>query len=467
MQSAVGDCHLAAVDREAVARWLRAWRRATDVVGSQGAFISALYRAFCEEESGIGIRDAQTMNRTKDWSVRYGQLMTAAALLSLAWSAVAAPEAERQKVASANVGFAFKLLKEVVKGGPGRNVFISPYGAASVLQMACTGADGQTKREMEGVLGTVGLPTEVVNGANRDFDRMLNGKGTNIILSVANAIWCQKDAGVKSDFVASCRECFGATVDEVDFSDPRSVGIINAWASEKTHGRISSIADGIINSLTDLFLADAVYFKGRWDEPFDVKMTKNRVFHLRGGKQKQVPMMEQTRKFDYRRGSGYEAVRLEYQGWSLGMYVFLPDAGSRPEKLVSIMTGDTWQRVTEPGFSRREGTVVLPKFKMEYGVELKGPLMALGMRTAFGKADFTGIADHGLFVSAVRQRTFIEVNEEGTEAAAVTGMNIEMGIDMNPPKPFRMIVDRPFLFMIEEKETKAILFMGVVFDPGV
>ena len=117
MQSAVGDCHLAAVDREAVARWRRAWRRATDVVGSQWAFISALYRAFCEEETGIGIRDAQTMNRTKDWSVRYGQLMTAAALLSVAWSAVAAPEAERQKVASANVGFAFKLLKEVVKGG--------------------------------------------------------------------------------------------------------------------------------------------------------------------------------------------------------------------------------------------------------------------------------------------------------------------------------------------------------------
>ena len=168
---------------------------------------------------------------------------------------------------------------------------------------------------------------------------------------------------------------------------------------------VSSIADGIINSLTDLFLADAVYFKGRWDEPFDVKMTKNRVFHLRGGKQKQVPMMEQTRKFDYRRGSGCEAVRLEYQGWSLGMYVFLPDAGSRPEKLVSIMTGDTWQRVTEPGFSRREGTVVLPKFKMEYGVELKGPLMALGMRTAFvhrhaGVLSAVGIAAADVAVEA-------------------------------------------------------------------
>ena len=115
------------------------------------------------------------------------------------------------------------------------------------------------------------------------------------------------------------------------------------------------------------------------------------------------------------------------------MYVFLPDTGSSPEKLVSIMTGDNWQRVTEPGFSRREGTVVLPKFKLEYGVELKGPLMALGMKTAFDNADFTGISDHGLFVSAFRQRTFIDVNEEGTEAAAVTAMTIESGIDMDPP----------------------------------
>ena len=430
------------------------------------AFVSALYKGFCEGESGIGILDGKAMNRTNYWSARCGRLMAMAAMLAAGWSAVAASETEREKVASADVGFAFKLLKEVVKGEPGRNIFISPYGASSVLRMACTGAGGQTKVEMERVLGTVGLGTEVVNGANRDFDRMLNGKGTNIILSVANAIWCQKGAQVKPGFVSSCQECFGAKVGELDFLDPRSVGIINAWASEKTHGRISSIADGMINSLTELFLADAVYFKGRWDEPFDVKMTKNRVFHLRGGKQKQVPMMEQTRKFDYRRGTGYEAVRLEYQGWSLGMYVFLPDAGSSPEKLVSIMTGDTWQRVTEPGFSRREGTVVLPKFRMEYGVELKAPLMALGMRTAFGKADFTGISDHGLFVSAVRQRTFIEVNEEGTEAAAVTGMTLESGIDMNPPKPFRMVVDHPFLFLIEDKETKAILFMGIVFDPG-
>ena len=148
------------------------------------------------------------------------------------------------------------------------------------------------------------------------------------------------------------------------------------------------------------------------------------------------------------------------------MYVFLPDAGSSPEKLIGIMNGETWQRVTKPGFRWREGTVVLPRFKLEYGVELKQPLKALGMRAAFGGADFSGISDRRLFISALRQRAFVEVNEEGTEAAAVTMVPITSGIVTEPPKPFQMIVDRPFLFLIEDQRTRTILFMGVVYDPG-
>lgn len=173
--------------------------------------------------------------------------------------------------------------------------------------------------------------------------------------------------------------------------------------------------------------------------------------------------MEQERRFDYRRGTGYQAVRLPYQGWNLAMYVFLPDVGSNPGKLLSVMNGDKWQRVTEPGFGEREGTVVLPKFKIEFGVELKGPLKALGMNTAFAKADFSGISDRPIFLSAVRQRTFVEVNEEGTEAAAVTGIGLTGSEEIKTP--FEMIVDRPFLFLIEDKPTRTILFMGIVFNP--
>ena len=217
----------------------------------------------------------------------------------------------------------------------------------------------------------------------------------------------------------------------LNFADPHSVDIINAWANEKTHGKISRIADGMIDPIyTRLFLANAVYFKGKWAEPFDAKDTKDRPFHLRGGGQKNIPMMTQTKTFTYRRGTGYQAVRLPYQGENLAMYVFLPDTNSSPEKLLGIMNGDTWQRVTKPGFSEKEGTVVLPKFKLEYSVELNQPLQALGMKTAFDmdKADFSGIAPN-LYISAARQKTFVEVKEEGTEAAAVTGMPVPSGAD--------------------------------------
>ena len=373
----------------------------------------------------------------------------------------------RQKLASANIGFAFKLLRQIVHDQPGTNVFISAYGASTVLQMVCNGAAGQTKAEMDRVLGTTGMPQDTLNAAAREFDKSINGRGSNVVLATANALWYRKGLSLKPEFLACNQQFFGATVEALDFKDSHSIAVMNAWASEKTHGRITSVANGLMNPLTELFLANAVYFKGKWEEPFEVGNTKDRVFHLRGSRQRKVLMMEQSRTFVYRRGTGYQAVRLPYQGGSLCMYVFLPDAGSGPEKLLGILTGDKWERVTQPGFREQPGTVVLPRFKIEYGIELEHSLKALGMKTVFGPADLSGISIPSPFVSAVRQRAFVDVNEEGTEAAAVTMLMVEAaGMEMNPPKPFEMIVDRPFLFLIEDKETRTILFMGAVFDPG-
>jgi len=381
---------------------------------------------------------------------------------------VAASLADQQKLAVANNGFAFNLLKQLAKDQPAANIFISPYSASTVLQMVGNGAAGRTRTEMQQVLGTTGLPPAVVNEANKDIAQSLNNGNTNVILTTANAIWYREGAPVKPEFIACNQQFFGATVQALNFANPHSVDIINAWANEKTHGKISRIADGMIDPVwTRLFLANAVYFKGKWSDPFDANDTKDRPFHLRGGGQKVIPMMTQTKTFTYRRGTGYQAVRLPYEGENLAMYVFLPDTNSSPENLLGIMNGDTWQRITKPGFSEKEGTLVLPKFKLEYGVELNQALQALGMKTAFDldKADFSGIAPQ-LFISHARQKTFVEVKEEGTEAAAVTGIAVPLSSSMPPPNPFEMIVDRPFLFLIEDNQTGTLLFMGVMFDPG-
>ena len=282
-------------------------------------------------------------------------------------------------------------------------------------------------------------------------------------------LWYRKGMPVRPEFLVCNKQFYGAQVGGLDFNDPASVDIMNAWVNQMTRGRIPSIVSGPIDSETYLYLANAVYFKGGWLVPFEAKDTKERAFHLRGGQQKQLPMMARTDEFSYRRGTGYQAVRLHYKGWNMAMYVFLPDADSSPEKLLAIMNGDNWQRITLPGFKEQKGTLALPRFKLEYGVDLKKPLRALGLNHVFGVADFSGISSAGGSIGEALQKTFVEVNEEGTEAAAATMMTIPSGIEMNPPKPFEMIVDRPFLFVIHHAEGEgsgSILFMGVVFDPS-
>jgi len=399
-------------------------------------------------------------------------------LLAVVWTAGLqisfAAESDLSKLAAANNTFAFKLLKQLATEQPGGSVFVSPYSAAMALQMAANGAAGQTQAEMQQVLETSSLSAAALNEASKAAFELLNSRDTNVILTTANALWYRQGAAVKPGFLEANRKFFSSTVRALDFGNARAAETeINQWASDQTHGRINGIADGMIDPIyTDLILANAIYFKGKWLDPFDAKLTKERTFHPAAGAVKNLPMMEMSKRFTYRKGSGYQAVRLPYMGYDLAMYVFLPDPGSSPAKLLQIMNGDKWRRVTMPGFSEREGLVVLPKFKLENTLELNFSLKALGMKTAFNNkkvepdADFSGMFSDSHHISEIRQKAFAEVSEEGTEAAAVTAIavNSESAIEMNPPKPFEMIVDRPFLFAIVDARSEMILFMGVVND---
>ncbi len=380
--------------------------------------------------------------------------------------AEAAPD--NQKLAAADNDFAFNLLKQIAKDQPAQNIFISPYSAATVLQMVANGAAGQTQIEMQQVLATTNLSIADVNAANKAIIQSLNTGNTNVILNTADAMWVQKGFSVKPDFISANKTFFDATIGELDFTSQQSVDVINNWASEKTHGKIPQLLDQPpAGRNARLLLANAVYFKGKWADPFEVKATHDQPFHLRAGLQKTVPLMTRSKKCMYQQGTGYQAVRLPYQDENLAMYVFLPDTNSSPEKLLSFMSGETWKRVTKPGFSEKDGLLELPRFKLDYSVLLNKPLQALGMKSAFdaNNADLSGIAPQ-LYISAVLQKTFVEVKEEGTEAAAVTVITVwASAIRMPPPDSFQMIVNRPFLFLIEDSRTGIILFVGTVFDP--
>lgn len=364
-----------------------------------------------------------------------------------------------------NAAFPFNLLRQLAQDHPASNISISPYSAATVLAMVGNGAAGRTQAEIQQVLGTTGLSAANVNAAHKSIVSSLKSTNNQVVLETADAIWYAPGMKVKPEFIAINQEFYDATVEALNFSDPQAVSVIDRWASGKTHGKITRIAGGMIDPRTRLFLADAVYFKGKWAYPFKTEDTKERPFYLRTGSQQSVPMMIQTRSMGYLQRPEYQAVRLAYAGDNLAMYVFLPSSDSSLEDIVGQFTGDTWERIRRE-FRNADGTLQVPRFKIEYGIELNKPLQSLGMKTAFEPkaADFSGIGPD-LYISTATQKTFIEVNEEGTEAAAVTGLGMMTASIKPRSEPFQMVVDRPFLFMIEDRPTRTILFVGVVFDP--
>lgn len=378
-----------------------------------------------------------------------------------------AADADVAQLTAANNTFAFKLVKELAAKSPGENLFVSPYSAATALQMALNGAAGQTKTEMETALATSGISLGQLNDASQAAAKLIDSHDTNIILTTANALWYRQGAPLKPDFLAANQNFFSSTIKPLDFSNvPVAEAAINQWASDQTHGRITGIANGMIDpTYTDLVLANAIYFKGDWLNHFDAKLTKDRPFHSALGVTKTLPMMELSREFSYRTGLGFQAVQLPYRDHNLAMYVFLPIRFSSPAELLQIMNGRNWRQVILPGFDQHEGLLVLPKFKLENTLELKAPLQALGMKMAFesGKADFSGMFADLHHISEIRQKGFVQVDEKGTEAAATTSIGlVAESVELNPPKPFEMIVDRPFLFVIADARSGMILFMGVV-----
>jgi len=378
----------------------------------------------------------------------------------------AAAEADQQQLATANAGFAFDLIGQITAGQPDANVFFSPFSVSSALQMVENGAAGQTKSEMQQVLHTTGLPPAMLNESFKELNQQLASR-KDVTLNLANGIWFKQGFHLKPAFVADNKNFFQAELAAVDFDQPSSAQTINNWTGKQTQGRIKDIVQYPFDPMTRVILANAIYFKGKWTTPFDKSQTKPRDFHLPSGQAKSAPIMVQSRKFDYQETAAFQAVRLFYNG-GFQMEVFLPAKTSSPQKLIeSFKTSGNWQNNIEPDFNNRQGTLMLPKFKLEYAVRLNGPLEILGMKRAFSNsAEFSAMAEEPLFISEVKQKSYVAVDEEGTEAAAVTGISLSlMRAEIEPPKPFEMIVDRPFLFVISDSATDSILFIGIVNDP--
>ena len=380
---------------------------------------------------------------------------------------VVSPEDSQKQLVSGYVRFGINLFSDIFGAEPEENIFISPSSVALALAMTSGGAAGATEEAISSVLGFAGLDRDEVNRANASLLESLVSLDPEVQLEIANSLWLRKGIAFRPGFLKAAQDFFKAEAQTLDFSRPGAPKTINDWVGRKTHKRIQKIVDRI-DPLDILFLMNAIYFKGKWTDEFYPDLTTELPFFSGGEKPKNVPMMSREGKFRYLENSAFQAVTLPYGDERVSLAVFLPARDSSLKALIQELSLESWTKWRSQ-FARAEGEVVLPKFKIEYEKTLNEPLMRLGMAVAFSdeKADFSRMCETppAVYISEVKHKSYIDVNEEGTEAAAVTSVGMRVLSAGPPSKPFRMVVDRPFFFVIQDNETGLLLFLGSITDP--
>ena len=363
-------------------------------------------------------------------------------------------------VIESNTEFAFDIFRELTIEDADENVFISPFSILTALTMAYQGAEGPTKDEMAEALRYDGI--EILE-LNKDFNtilKYLNNLDRKIDLNINNSIWIRDGEKVKEDFIGVNKSAFNAEVNELDFSKHNSADIINQWIDGATKGKILRMIEPPIGPDVFMYLINAIYFKGEWSEQFDKDHTQKSKFFLNDGREIDVNMMIRTGNIEYGVGDNFTVVRLPYGNGKTSMYTILPNKGIPMEEFINSLNSYKWNEIKQSLSMKEDLMVQIPRFKIEYGIkDLKNSLSNLGMKEAFTDyADFSGIREN-TSISRVLHKAVIEVNEEGSEAAAVTVAEVKTTAYM---EPLTFTANRPFVFVISEDELGTILFTGKV-----
>lgn len=419
------------------------------------------------------------MNRSRNRALPLFAALAAAASMGLAAHALAppAPQGDRPvnpdvaALAEGNSAFAFDLYRRL-RGDGDTNLFFSPSSISTALAMTSAGARGATAEEMAKVLH-FGLPPDRLHPAFAALNAAEGGNaaGRGYELSVANRLWGQKGFHFLPEFLAITRKDYGAELAVVDFKTQAEASrtAINEWVEQQTKGKIKDlIPPRVIDDLTRLVLTNAIYFKGMWATPFNKKATKDAPFFMTPGREIVVPLMTRRGQYEYLEADGMKLLELPYgKGKDLSMLIFLPDAKDGLSNLEPKLTQEQVDKWIA-GLRMREVEVFLPRFRVEAQFQLGKLLQAMGMSLAFDpeRADFSGMStDDDLAITEVIHKAFVDVNEEGTEAAAATAVVVGVRSAAPPSDPAVFRADHPFAFLIRDNRNGSILFLGRLVNP--
>lgn len=371
------------------------------------------------------------------------------AFVALATLASCGPKYE-QPVEASQTGFAISLLQNVTAVTPGNeNVVVSPYSAAVALSMLAEGAEGKTREEFDNALGGVLYKAEDLGG------------GEDVVVKSANSVWLDDNFSPRNSYVNLLEKEFDAFIDVENFASPAAMQAINNWCSEHTNGKITEILDRLDPSNV-MVLINALYFNAPWENEFDPSSTREQTFNGLS-KKSQVKLMNIKGFYMYGEYQGFQMIQLPYLGREYAMYVVLPPEGADVNKLLSKMDATAYAAAMDM-LSQQEVRLFLPRFKVETSMNLNESLQRMGIKTAFtSAADFSGIAEMGpLVLDQVKQKCYMDVSEKGTEAAAVTSVQIRLTSARPVAKTPVMRVDRPFFFVIADGDNNRILFAGKI-----
>ena len=370
---------------------------------------------------------------------------------------------EQQALVQANNQFAFTLFNKSGTQETKENLFISPFSVSMALSMTLNGAAGTTKTGMENTLGFGGKQASQINDYNMFLSEQLQGIDKNVIFTIANSIWYRNSFTIIPSFITTNHVYYNAEVTPLDFNSPSAVSTINNWVSAKTNKAIPTIIDRISSDKV-MYLINALYFKGSWKSKFDGSKTSDQNFNKEDLSVIKCKMMNQESTYRCFVRDTLSAIEMPYGQGNFVMTVLVPGTGKTTSGLIAGFNADNWEKWNDAMASNKV-QVSLPRFKMSYENTLNDLLSSMVMADAFNPivADFTGInTGAGLYISEVKHKTMIDVNEEGTTAAAVTSVGVSTtAIQI----PLVININKPFVFVISEKTTGAILFTGRIMDP--